>query len=155
MTNHKNHKKYIYPFHLFDCMLSADAPSDGEDFGKKHRNIVERAMDNYFGRSDVNFANAYIRDVFFAFATKKTQITLSLYAMNEFMSEHDGDYFHSLIMHPLREQALSEVSDDDERANYFKPIVFELFANLREIVLFTTDEGGDKVFAIDLLKMLA
>ena len=154
-----NYKKFIIPFFLFDCMLSADDPTDEKRISiqpeKGQCDIVERAMANCLGRGDEDFAtaDAYIRDLFFAFASKKTQVTLNLYNMKEFTIQHVGPRFYSLIMHPIQEQTLANAEASEMSTNFFKPVLFELFTNLQEIVLYTTFYPT-VMFAIDLIKML-
>ena len=50
-----------------------------------------------------------------------------------YMDKRIRNYFVSLIMNGVKEQEYSDVSDDD--VNLFKPVLFELFGNVQELVV--------------------
>ena len=113
-------------------------------------------MAHFLGRNEKRFADAYARDLFYAYCMHKTQVVLSLYEMVEISqlanSEQLGARFFAWFMNPIKEQTHSEVAHD--ASNCFKPVLFELFPKLQEIVVYTTDEDGDVVFAMNLVKLL-
>merc|ERR1712244_74465 len=59
--------------------------------------------------------------------------------------------FMSLVMNELKQREYSDVSDDD--VNLFKPVLFELFGNVQEMVI--DDEYGFYPFNLERLSQYA
>merc|ERR1711971_430084 len=95
-----------------------------------------------------------VNDAFRDFCARKTQIVVNL----EFMNYSENEDFLSLVMNEVTEREYSDVSDDD--VNLFKPVLFELFANVQQIMIvadyfaFDLERLSQFVFPKSLKKVL-
>ena len=87
------------------------------------------AVSGYLGIKNNGYPK-FVNDTFRHFCARKTQIVLSLFHMHIRM---ENDDFVSLIMNEVKEHKYLDISDDD--ANMFKPVLFELFCNVQEVVI--------------------
>ena len=94
-----------------------------------------------------NKLDQYIADTFKLFITNKTQITLNLPAL----SWSEDSSFIDLIMNPIQQQSYSEIADND--INIFKPLIFNLFKNLKEITIITG--WSSDVYSFNMLSLLS
>merc|ERR1711971_1349070 len=121
-----NYCRFLRAFHLFDSMLS----SDPQFATKRDARIVRGAMLEYLG-SESNGYHSFVNDTFRHFCVRKTKIELHLVDMKRYLKNED---LVSLVMNELKTQSeYSDVSDDN--VNLPKPVVFELFGNLQELVI--------------------
>ena len=94
------------------------------------------AVSGYLGIKS-NGHHQFVNDTFRHFCARKTQIILNLEYMDYYIKNEE---FVSLIMNPVKEQKYSDISDDD--VNIFKPVLFELFGKVREVVIYTSAAFG-------------
>ena len=63
-----------------------------------------------------------------------------------------NDKLVSLLMNPVKQLKYPDISDDN--INMFKPVLFELFVKVREVVLVTTPTFGDDMYNFNLNRFL-
>jgi len=140
-----NFGRFLRAFHLFDAMVSGM----GHEATKKDARIVGGAVRGYLG-IERNGYHSFVKDTFRHFCARKTQITLALEKMNFSIQNVD---FVFLIMNEVKEQKeqkeYSDISDDD--ANLFKPVLFELFGNVQELVI----DADEYAFNLERLSQFA
>merc|ERR1712176_1726954 len=123
VATRNNFGRFLRAFHVFDAMLSGHP----QKVTKQDARIVRGAVRGYLG-IESNGYHSFVNDTFRHFCARKTQITLHLQAMKWGIENED---FVSLIMNEVK---YSDVSDND--ANLFKPVLFELFGNVQELVIY-------------------
>jgi len=144
-TNH-NYQRFLHAFNLFD-MLSGNPAMGG--YTKKNASIVRGAIDGYLGVKK-NGYHQFVNDTFRHFCASKTQIILRLGDIAKYVKSKD---FMSLVMNEIKEQNSSDVSDND--VNLFKPVLFELFGNVQEVVLVTVSWRKDYACNLERLSQYA
>jgi hypothetical protein len=139
VESQNNYGRFLRAFHLFDAMLSGF----GRKATKKDFRIVRGAVSEFLG-IESNGYHSFVNDTFRHFCKRKTLVSLGLHQLK-------NEDFVSLVMNEVKEREYSEVSDDD--VNLFKPVVFELFGNVQEMVI-TAEYKYGGVFAFNLERLL-
>jgi len=140
----KNYQRFLRAFHLFDLMLCGDW--DHQKVSKTDVRIVGGAVSKYLGIGN-NGYHSFVNDTFRHFCARKTQIILNLNYMEERVKNKD---FVSLVMNELKRRWY--LADWDDDTNLFKPVLFELFGNVQEMVI---DATGNYVFNLERLPQYA
>ncbi len=122
-----NYRKFVRAFHLFDTMLSGQDMS-GVTVTRADVRIVRGAVRGFLGES--NGFHAFVNDTFRHFCARKTQIVLNL----DRMSRMKNKDFVSLIMNELKGEDDFDGSEGDD-VNLFQPVLFELFGNVKHVVV--------------------
>jgi len=141
-----NYQRFLRAFHLFDLMLSGDC----EKVTKTDVRIVRGAVSEYLG-IESNGYHSFVNDTFRHFCARKTQIVLNLVDMDKGVKNND---FVSLVMNEVKRRSwYSDVSDDS--VNLCKPVLFELFENVQELVVNTKFGAGGYAFNLERLSQFA
>ena len=139
-----NYSKFMRAFHLFDCMLSGDWP-----YGAAVRNadirVVKASINERLDIKRNGYAE-YVNNTFHLFCERKTQLILNLCEMDRDIA---NETFVSIIMKPLRQQGASRMQLNNN--NIFKPVVFRLFPNVQEIIMYTTG-NFERAYSFNILK---
>eukprot|EP01083_Nonionella_stella_P085609 237425_1 len=136
MRTRENFRKPLESLFYFDAMINGSDPL-GSDYNKISENDISRLKKlidiecRDSGVSDHQMQE-YIVDTFHLFCLKKTQIIINLCFMDYYFKA-----LHHLIMNPI-ERGAGHWLDDMSSKNLFKPIIFTLFRNLKEIIIYTT-----------------
>eukprot|EP01084_Bolivina_argentea_P037924 70127_1 len=145
IENANNYQKYMSAFWKFDCMLSGQ-PTGDLHITQKDIDILYTAIeygDDYKHNQELDH---YIKDTFYLFTQRKTQIVLCLYEIDKI----ENRSFVELIMHPIQAQRMPIY---DPNTNLFKKILFELFPNLNQLVIYTHD-WNEKVYSFQISRLL-
>ena len=123
-----NYCRFLHAFQVFDHLLSG-IPRTAK---KADTRIVEGAVSGYLSTKQ-NGYHQFVNDTFRHFCAQKTHIFLRLWNMEKYIKNKE---FLSLIMNVIKQRwEYSDVLDDD--VNLFKPVMFELFSNVQELVIAT------------------
>eukprot|EP01084_Bolivina_argentea_P293717 505222_1 len=158
----KNYQAIISAFYKFDSMLSgqkmtglgykAVTKTDVAFVGLSVEYVLGNSSNDYKNKLSNDCKNkldTYIKDTFYLFTKKKTQITLHL----ELISRIQNDSFIELIAHSIKPRNYKRNMITNN--NLFKPILFKLFPNLQEIMIYSTSFSSVYSFSIlSLLSML-
>ena len=147
METKQNYQQFMHAFYAFDQMLSGEC-SDLEDKIKKSDiDIIGLSINNYLGLKQ-NSLDKYINDTFHLFTNNKSQIILNLDEMWRYVKDKK---FISLIMHSVKEQGVDDIGDNNN--NCFKSSLFNLFPNLKEIIIYTS--SYHYYYPINILNLLS
>ena len=146
MQTKKNYHQIINAFFKFDSMLSAGYMKyvDVKDVDV---DIITAVIEYIVGGSSSKYRDKlddYIKQNFYLFTQNTTQITLNLKKINDIKNRS----FIDILMHSI--QAQKRASNNNN--NLFKPIIFKLFTNLSEIIIYSS---GDKLYAFNILSLLS
>ena len=160
INTNENFQNFFEPLYYFDCMVN------GTDFGeentpkitKKHKQILQRLIDHKLGIKE-NASMKYIKDTFEGFVSHKTELIFNLDNISEYLYE-----LASIIMEPLygRESDKKKRKKSGARAivkvgneNVFKQIIFKIFKNVNQIIIYSTNKSGQKEYAMDKPSLLS
>ena len=142
-----SYRRFLHAFHLFDAMLCGGR--EGQKVTKTDVRIVRGAVSENLGIKS-NGYHSFVNDTFHHFCARKTQIVLNLWRLDERVNNKE---FVSLVMNEVKAREYSDVSDDD--VNLFKPVLFELFGNVQELVVKAEDGRDQYAFNLESLAQFA
>lgn len=145
VETNNNYGKFLRAFNLFDVMLSGR----GQEAKKLDVRIVRGAVCGFLDIKSNDY-HQFVNDTFCHFCARKTQVILDLMIMDRGIKNQD---FVALVMNEVKGRTYSHVSNDD--VNLFKPVLFELFGNLQELVLTSYTRGGPYAFNLRRLSHYA
>jgi len=115
-----------------------------------YAHFMRGAVSEYLG-GESNGYHSFVNDTFRHFCARKTQIVLNLVDMDKGVKNND---FVSLVMNEVKRRSwYSDVSDDS--VNLCKPVLFELFENVQELVVNTKFGAGGYAFNLERLSQFA
>ena len=166
--NGRNYKEFMDALFYFDCMLNGTSMY-GEDPTDEQYEILQKLIKHSYKLGFDNHYDKYVNDTFDAFISHKTQIILNLNDLDD-LTTINFKQFSELIMYSLSwdqtttvEQHIiampgTEFSTAGEikfYTNIFKiDVIFRLFKNLKEIVIYTTNVTGSYSYIMDLETLL-
>eukprot|EP01084_Bolivina_argentea_P103110 184715_1 len=131
----RNYGTVMNALYSFDSMLSGDCSMKTKIKGKDIDTLV--SLMNYFLEKDLNKFDKYVSDTFYLFCNGKTQITLNL---DDVYHNITKPKFIQLLMYSVRQWKTSgKISYFDamyKKDNLFKPMLFQLFKQLKEIIIY-------------------
>eukprot|EP01084_Bolivina_argentea_P253400 425621_1 len=138
----------INAYYKFDALLSGNTFRD-IDITYKDVTIIRQSIGYILGDTSNKIIelDSYTRNNFGLFTRKKTQIVLHLSNMYDIKNKD----FTSLIMHSLREQEGDDIGNNKD--NVFRSILFKLFPNLQEIIIYSC--AYYSTYAFNLLSLLS
>eukprot|EP01084_Bolivina_argentea_P065129 118735_1 len=146
IQTNNNYQTLFKSFFKFDQMLSGGANDD--EVMQSDVEIISWFISYIFGVSkNNNKFDEFIKNSFYHFVQKKTQILLHLPRL----SNKKNKNFTDLVMHPTGCQKNGEIPTD--RTNLFQSCLFKIFDNLNEIIIYSTDGYGD-VYSFNVLELL-
>eukprot|EP01084_Bolivina_argentea_P193599 332134_1 len=146
----KNYENIMTALYKFDAMISGQSMF-GVEITKTDVSIVDSsikyALEDSFDKSDDKL-DKYIKDNFLLFAANKTQIILKLHWLNMMKNAH----FTNFVTYPICKQTTPQKNNN----NLFKPMIFELFPNLKNITIYTAHSSYPyPVYCFNLLSLLS
>eukprot|EP01084_Bolivina_argentea_P159067 277051_1 len=135
-------------FYAFDKMLSGNwSETEDTQVAKSDVTAIQAFIDHYLKIKTNNFGD-YINKTFHLFCNQKTQIILNLYQMDKLIK---CKTFVGLIMHSVKPQKQFY----NNNTNIFKSLLFSLFPNGKEIVIYATDSyNGGNIYAFNIEYLL-
>ena len=143
-----NYEPFQHAFNMLDRMLSGLSWNASQKDAWVVRGAVRECLN-----IERNGYDQFVNDAFRHFCARKTQIVLNLLAMRQKDSVGKQDIV-SLVMNDVKVQKkCSDVSDND--VNLLKPVMFELFGNVQELVMVTTNvyDAKGKSYAFNLERL--
>eukprot|EP01083_Nonionella_stella_P174930 607746_1 len=117
-----------------------------ETISKRNLDLLHSLIDCECGTKEQRM-EPYVMETFHLFCLKKTQIIINLCFMDLYFKT-----LSSLIMNDIERDTVEVTnwSNDASCNNLFKNIIFLLFRNLKEIIIYTTANMIDLVFSFSL-----
>jgi len=157
----KNYEDSVGAFFKFDQILSGGSPIklSADDMSHTHNvtarefRIVTQAINAVLGRPTEQTLDEFVIHNFMAFTRQKTRVVLNLpfqTALTGFEEQRCTETaLTGLVVHPMEERDDGTVPDDD--TNCIRPLLFELFPNLTQIII---KSGGYSFNFLSLLRIL-
>ena len=170
MSTKQNFCLFFRAFFYFDCMISGSEPNEKynketKDMQNIDRSILEHLISYSLDDTTKERYCQYIYKAWSMFCAHKYTLVLNL----TYLDEHFAD-LNDLIMFSvsndhsckLESDSDSEIDEKDDNLlqtksmeesnrNLFKPMIFKLFPNVKEIVIYTTSvKSGTFVYSFSL-----
>lgn len=146
-----NFEQYFRALFYFDCMVTGVSMTRIKHrASNKDFKILSHLQKRKMGIG--GFCNEYpeyINDTFKAYTSNKTQIIINIGYIESFFNKLQGLIMYKVSCKPVTKRK-------NKTANLLKPIVFDLFHNLKNIVIGTTcsTNRGTVEYEIDILSLL-
>ena len=156
-----NYRRFLRAFYKFDGMLSG-LPLHKFNVRASDARMVSGCMSHFLGIKSNGYPS-FVHDTFRLFCARKTHIALNLFNIYNFTSYSTSMFkstkcvdFMSLIMNEMKKgRKAADVSDND--INLVKPVLFELFRNVREVHINADTPCDSNIggFAFNVQRLLA
>ena len=158
----KNYQRFMDPLFYFDCMVNGTSNYEYPTFDEY--DILQNLMKHYLDSQFDNGYGKYVNDLFDAFVNHKTQIILNLHEMDINRLNPWIAATKAFIMYGLdspesawmrQHVSYRKMDSPIQYNNIFKPeILFKLFKNVKEIIIYTTDSTGTLSYTIEISELL-
>ena len=142
-----NLKSVMSALFKMDAVLSMTVSGD-MTVSAEEVDTVRAAMSSLSGDMDESVVkkvalSPFVLDMFYCYSINKTAVTMDLWLLDRFV---DNRSFLDIFLFPIWKQKGNEMK---ENVNVYRPVIYELFPNLRQITIRTTNNEGDSVYPIE------
>eukprot|EP01083_Nonionella_stella_P046156 123573_1 len=151
----QNFAMFIRCLHYLDTLVTGGEMYDMEAATGDDVFIIESLMNDLLNTKETKKQfDDYIHSTFDAFTRSKKQIVLNLDQLNEYANKKVLDLFlNTLDQRDVRKEEEMKRECDDLR-NLWKPQIFEIFKNVKSVVVMTTYDSVSYSISMDALLSL-
>ena len=137
IANAKNWKKQLATLFILDAVLSGTVHStDNLKVTRKDLKLIRSLINTYFvGQSADSKIPSFVVDMFYNYSWTKTKVVFNWESLNRAL---DNKVFLDIFMEPMWNRN-DDKKKQNENCNIFRPIVYQLFPNLEQITLLTSN----------------
>ncbi len=146
MKTKNNYETFVQSFQFLDKLLSGDCDGIG-NISSENVEIVSKCISYYLNISSNSFDD-YIKDTFWLFCNQKKDIIINLNEMNIYVENKD---FVNIIMYSVK----NDNNIGSNNINIFKCLLFDLFPNGNQIIIYTTSNLGLPIYPFSILYLLS
>ena len=143
-----NLKNIMSALFKMDAVLSGGVNNDGMSVSAKEVDTARSALNSLYGDMDENVKktmtlNPFVVDMFYSYSINKTSVVLDSVHLDKYV---DNKQFLNIFLLPLRSQKGDELK---ENVNVYRPVIYELFPNLRQITIGMAHSDSYSVYPIE------